>query len=82
VYIDGAYDVMPRGQMWPAAGDVHLKFGAAIHPENFDRGRGREARREAYAAMTGELRRRIIDLRPMSGRSAPPTQYPFDMEGK
>ena len=65
IYIDGAHEVMPRGRMWPEMGEICVKFGKSIDPADFERGRGREARREVYAAMTGELRRRIMALRPV-----------------
>jgi len=63
IYIDGAHEVMPRGRMWPEMGEICVRFGKAIEPREFERGRGRDARREAYAAMTDELRRRILALR-------------------
>ena len=63
IYIDGAHEVMPRGRMWPEMGEICVRFGKPIEPRDFERGRGRDARREAYAAMTAELRNRILALR-------------------
>jgi len=66
VYIEGADEVMPKGRTWPGTGEIRVSFGKAIFPEQLA-GEAREPKREAYARMMEELRRRISAMR---GRSS------------
>jgi len=63
VCIDGTFEVMPPHRVWPGSGNIGVRFGRPLLPEEFDGGDGREKRKQAYGAMTEELKRRIALMR-------------------
>jgi len=62
VWIEGAREVMPRGQRFPQTGEIEVRFGRPIHPREFEMGAGRDAKKRAYQQITDELRTRIQKL--------------------
>jgi 1-acyl-sn-glycerol-3-phosphate acyltransferase len=64
VRLNGVDKALPKGTRIITAADVSVRFGKPIDPTPYARAveERRMSRREAYAAMTDELRRRISEL--------------------
>jgi long-chain acyl-CoA synthetase len=57
VAIEGFHDAWPRGQSFQKFATLQMKFGDAIHPPP-----EAEASEDAYAALTAELRARVVAM--------------------
>jgi len=64
VRLDGLTKALPKGARLPTAADVSVRFGAPIDPKPYQSAiaEGRMSRKQAYAAMTDELKRAIADM--------------------
>ena len=58
IRLDGLTKALPKGARLPTAADVSVRFGEPIDPKPYQRAiaEGRMSRKQAYAAMTEDLR--------------------------
>lgn len=65
IHLQGVNKALPKGTSIPTAADVTVRFGEPIDPRPFVDAivEGRMTRKQAYAAMTAELRSRIERMR-------------------
>jgi 1-acyl-sn-glycerol-3-phosphate acyltransferase len=66
VRLDGLTKALPKGARLPTAADVSVRFGQPLDPAPYQRAiaEGRMTRKQAYAAMTEELKGAIAQMAP------------------
>lgn len=66
IRLDGLTKALPKGTCLPTGADVKVRFAEPIDPEPYVRAiaEGRMTRKQAYAAMTEQLRRAIAAMDP------------------
>lgn len=66
VRLEGLTKALPKGAKLPTAADVSVRFGVSLDPKPYQRAiaEGRMSRKQAYAAMTDELKRAIARMAP------------------
>jgi len=63
VYVDGTFELLPTGSVFPKPGKVNVFFGKPISMEEYQEKKKTESAYYVYKEVTEELRKRILELR-------------------